>query len=298
MRIFGRFSAVFAVIITFFLSCGCTEQTKLPEQISLLITGENKITAMDFKEYLCGCIFATTQPSLRQETLNAAAAAICGRAVYSMENRAAGDNFGADLSDDIQPWISIGQAEREYSADFEKYSDKVSQAADFALENLPTYEGKAADTRVCILSSGVTDNGGKPYLPSIRLDCDKKSPDYKGKCTVTPSSARKSIYSLTGKVILPPDKKEWFTDKKYTDGGVLISVKFGGKEITGEQLCKIMKLRSAAIEIEYLDEMFVFSTKGIGDNIGMSVYAAERLARQGKTAEDIIAFFFPEVELI
>lgn len=292
-----------AALILAGMLCGCSSGEKAvtsPEQITLLLEEENRIITLDFEDYIAGCIFAAADPSFQPETLKAAGAACSGRALYCMENAAPGAFFGADLTDSTEfcpEWISLEQAREEYGEYYEEYWESVMQAAHFAAGVYPEYDGAPADTPVCSVSTGLTDAGEQPYLPALELDCDKKSPRYSGSCTVTATSARKSICAVTGKVILPPDKAEWFTCAEYTSGGTLISVCFGGAEITGEQLRAALGLHSTAITITQQDDSFTFTTIGDGNNCGLSVYAAERLARGGRSAEEILKFFFPGTTL-
>ncbi len=283
--------------------CGCSAEhdpAGIPEQVTLLIEDEKRIITLDYTDYIAGCIFAAADPSFQEEALKAAGAACSGRALYCMENAEPMAFLGADLADSSEfcpAWISFEQAQLEHGADFEEYSERVMSAAEFAAGVYPEYGGAPADTPVCPVSAGITDEGDKPYLPSLELECDKKSPRFPGSCTVTASSARKKVCAVTGSVILPPDKEDWFTRAEYTPGGTLLTIRFGGAELTGEQLRAALGLRSTAISITIEGDMFTFSTQGEGSNRGLSAYAAERLARGGKSAEEILDFFFPGTTL-
>ena len=167
------------------------------------------------------------------------------------------------------------------------------EAAETAANLYVEYEGAAADTPMCLLSTGVTDDGGKPYIPSLELPCDAESPEQLSGCVYPSDSLIRMMSEVTGSVMLPPDHSQWFTDAEYTAGGTLQSVCFGGKTVTGEQLREILGMRSAAITVVSSYDEFEFTAAGVGGNTGMSLYAAERLARGGKTARQIIEYFFP-----
>lgn len=109
--------------------------------------------------------------------------------------------------------------------------------------------------------------------------------------------ARKALRECTGSVVLPPSPGDWFTDPEYTPGGVLLTVRFGDSEVTGEQLRHAFGLRSSAVTITVSREDMTFTSRGCGGNTGMSAYSAERLARGGMSAEEIFAYFFPGVAL-
>ena len=88
----------------------------------------------------------------------------------------------------------------------------------------------------------------------------------------------------------PPE--EWFSEPVYDEYGTLVSVKICGQTITGEFIKNTLGLRSAAIEIQFEDDCFVFICKGWGNNTGMSLAAADSMSRDGKTADEILAVFY------
>lgn len=292
-----------AAAILLLLLGGCSAQgdhKRIPEQITLYLEEESRIVTLDYSEYLTGCIFAVAEPSFQYETLLAVGIACSGQALYCMENYDNSSFFGADLSDDPEhfpDWISPEELEQEYGSDYPEYLEKISEIADKASSMYPEYSGTPANTVLCRISTGLTDDGGYPYLPPHDLSCDRESPDHSASCTLTDDIVLRSLSEMTSGNILPPNHEEWFTDMKYTDGGKLITVRFGNAVLTGKQLCRALELRSSAIKITCADGMFTFTTSGIGGNTGMSVYAAERFARNGKSAEDILMYFYPGTEI-
>lgn len=167
----------------------------------------------------------------------------------------------------------------------------------YAAALCPEYGGAPAYTPVFRCSTGITDDGGLPWLPSLELPEDSACPWYSSTCTVPAEYARKALRECTGSVVLPPSPGDWFTDPEYTPGGVLLTVRFGDSEVTGEQLRHAFGLRSSAVTITVSREDMTFTSRGCGGNTGMSAYSAERLARGGMSAEEIFAYFFPGVAL-
>ena len=90
---------------------------------------------------------------------------------------------------------------------------------------------------------------------------------------------------------------EWFYDPVYSDNGSLMFIDFSGERVTGDALQNALSLRSTAISVEFSEDKFVFRCRGWGDNRGMSIYAANFMAKNGKTAEEILKFFYPNAEI-
>lgn len=281
---------------------GCTAKPRqgLPERLTLYLTEERRIITLAREDYITGCILACTDPSFQPEALKAVAAACCGHAIYAMQGRSAGEFMGADLSDDPErcpAWVSPEEALEDYCAGQGSVSRKLSAAAEHAAALCPEYDGAAAYTPVIRCSTGTTDSGGVPWLPSLELPEDPASPWYSSTCTVTAEYVRRALREYTGSVILPPSPEDWFTEPEYTPGGVLLTVRFGGAEVAGEELQDALALRSSAITLYVSGEEMTFNVRGCGGNTGMSAYSAERLARGGMSSEEIFAYFFPGVEL-
>ena len=288
-------AAILAAIMLIFLTgCAVGDAPQLPETITLYLTEERRMETMSREEYLEGCIAACADPSFQPETLKAIAAASCGHALSVIEGRSPGEFLGADLSDEpdrCPRWTSPDTFPAE-SGD----TGKLSEAAEWAAALSPLYDGKAAFTPVNTTSTGLTDSGGVPWLPSLELPEDADSPWYSSSCTVPTEYARKALREFTGSVVLPPDPADWFTDAEYTPGGVLTVIRFGGAELTGEQLRKAFGLKSSAITLSLVNGDFSLTSRGYGSNTGMSAYYAERLARRGWTAREILGFFYPGVD--
>lgn len=277
-----------------FTSCG--RKYEFPEQVTLYIEEQQRIITLDHTDYIKGCIFACSEPSWQQETLIAAGIAANSRALYCISDESVSIPFGADLTNDpavCSLWTDPAATAEEYEQTAPEYVQRVEEAAETAANLYVEYDGAAADTPMCLLSTGVTDDCGKPYIPSLELSCDAESPEQLSGCVYPSDSLIRMMSEVTGSVMLPPDHSQWFTDAEYTAGGTLQSVCFGGKTVTGEQLREILGMRSAAITVVSSYDEFEFTAAGIGGNTGMSLYAAERLSRGGKTARQIIEYFFP-----
>ena len=286
----------FSIMLT---GCHREAPSPAPENVTLLIEDENRILTLGFSEYLAGCIFAAADPSFQEETLLAAGIALSSQAQYCMKNCEA--DFGADLADrgDIYPdWLSPDELEERYADQYPEWLERVSRVAERAAKACLYYNDGPAYTPCCRVSSGVTDDGGFTYLPALKLSRDPDSPEYSASSEYTCTAVRKLLAPVTGSVVLPADKAEWFSEPQYTKNGTLRCIRFGGVELTGEQLREALGLRSAAVAITQEHDSFIFRTRGSGGGVGMSVYTADLLARSGLSVQEILQQFYPGTELI
>lgn len=286
------FTALMILILTL-TGCSGSAAEQLPKTLTLYLTEQNRIVTITREDYIAGCILAVADPSFQPSALEAVGIACFTQALYCSENTRHTEFMGADISDDpalCPAWISPEEALADCD---EKYVQRINAAAGYASERILEYESEPAYTPVFKASSGITDDGGFPYLPSLELPEDADSPWYSSSCTVPAEYVRKALREYTGSVILPPHESDWFTDADYTRAGTLLTIRFGGARLTGSQLRDAFMLRSCAITIQCSGDEFTLTSRGCGGNTGMSAYSAERLARNGMSTAEILNYFFP-----
>lgn len=256
-------------------------------------TGLNKVSIYDkkagiiytpsYEELLGSCVEGLLIPETNYdgEALIAVAVAENTRIRYFLDIQNGFDYLGADLTvSELIPYSPVD------------ISEEVKTAVKKALKYSLTYQNEYFNAPICKISSGCT-NECPPYSPSINLPCDTGAEGYSGSCALTPEEVRSALDGGN----LPYNPIEWLHDPVYDDNGTLLFIYLGEKKIPGETLRTALKLRSATVTAEYSEDKFIFKCKGLGDNRGMSIFAANYLARRGKTAEEILAVFYPSCEI-
>ena len=84
---------------------------------------------------------------------------------------------------------------------------------------------------------------------------------------------------------------------EYTESDRVKTVKFGNHNLSGVEARTLLGLKSANFEINKQEGKIIFSVKGYGHGVGMSQTGADSLAKQGKTADEIIHHFYADVEI-
>lgn len=255
----------------------------VPERISVYDSAAGIIYTPSYEDFLAGCVggLLPNNVEFEPEALKAVAIAENTRIKYFLENKNGSGELGADL---------VTNEYLPYSP--EKCGAKEKAAAKEAVKAALRFNGESFIAPMCKISAGRTDTQ-PPYSPSIGLPCDIDAPGYVGSASFTPEKVREAL----GGGNLPYNFAEWLHDPVYTENGTLRYIELCGERIAGDTLRRALGLRSTAISVEFREDMFYFTTKGLGDNKGMSVYAANYLAKKGKTAEEILSIFYPEAEL-
>lgn len=254
-----------------------------PEKVSVLFPEENTIRIMPYDEFLIGCVRGLLPYGIEPhaEAVRAIAAAEHTRALYHLRNKSPSEYYSADFA---------------VSEDFPYTAQKPDNEPEnlFAScnpETLPIilYDGEPINAQMCKISTGATDPS-PPYSPSLPLLCDIGAYGSESSTAFTFEEIRRAM----GAKQIAPNFAEWFHDPVYAETGTLIYIGFSDTKVTGSALRKALNLRSTAITTEYREEKFYFYCKGIGENRGMSANAAFFLAQSGKSAEEILATFYPD----
>ena len=105
------------------------------------------------------------------------------------------------------------------------------------------------------------------------------------------------ILAAHGDADLSGDPAEWFRDRTVNDSGRVERVTIGGVSVEGTEVRRLFSLRSACFTVDTGEEGVAFRVTGFGHGVGMSQYGAELLARQGKTWQEIIHWYYADVTI-
>lgn len=273
-----------AALIAVLVSVNGRQTYNVPNRVSVYIPERSEILTMEYGEFLGGCMRGMlTDGGIETEALTAVAAAMNSRAMYALATKSGFANFGADFTVGADfPYIAA-----------EDSDEHIAEAVSEGKKLLLTYDGEPINAQMCMISAGRTDDQS-PISPSVSLPCDIGINGFESRAAYTPEEVRIALHrggELTG------DCRMWFHDAVYANNGTLLYISFNEDKVTGAVLKKALGLRSTAITVEYAEDKFYFTCLGLGENKGMSVNAADFLARSGKSAEEILGTFYPGAEI-
>ena len=274
---------VLFIILIVILVNVTAKKSPFPQKVTVYLKDRSEIVSLDYSEFLEGCLrgFLPENKDLYEpQTLEALAVVVNTNALYTLQNRDKFENYGADFSTgDLFPYTDKAVSSTACA--------RVKTAAEASAKKYLTLDGKPVQLDFCRISSGKTIPC-PPVMPSVNLPSDALCKGFISKNAYTVNEVR--ALSEIKRLREPPE--EWFTEPVYDEYGTLLSVKICGQTITGEFIKNTLGLRSAAIEIGFEDDCFVFICKGWGNNTGMSLAAADSMSRDGKTADEILAVFY------
>ena len=280
----------------------------LPIIVTMIFQGEtilpdmdknNQITKSSEQEEMLAafvCILASEIPvSYQEEALRAQAVIVrtnyeyCkasgqemeeGLTTQEMMNLFGQENYGKYYSILENAFLST-------SGEILQYQNQLVEA--------PFFSVSAGQTRSAIEAFG-QDN--RPYLSSVESMQDITSSDYLKVTFFTPEelvTACNTAYADAAMTTEDTISQIEILEKEQS--GYVKNVRIGNKTITGEALRKTLDLNSAYFSITQVDDSIRIVTKGLGHGVGLSIYGANELAKEGMTYQEILKYYYKDIEI-
>ncbi|MCD8189347.1 MAG: stage II sporulation protein D [Clostridiales bacterium] len=274
--------------------------------LTVLIDGETE--TMTLADYLWGVVAAEMPAAFQQEALNAQAIAARTYTLYRLENPSA-SHPEADICGDstcCQAWMSVEERMAQWDSDkADGYAEKITQAVSSTDGLALYYGGEPILAAFHAISAGSTKSALEvwgqdiPYLQAVESpEGEDAAPNYYSTVSVdTADFAAAFSEAYPEADLTAEDCADWFGEETYDAAGLPVSIEIGGVEVETSQLRTLFDLRSATFTVECDGDTITFYVTGYGHGVGMSQYGANALAKEGKTAEEILAWYYVGAEV-
>ena len=269
-------------------------------------TGE--VEELPIDEYLYGVVSSEMPASYDIEALKAQAVVARTYTIYQIKN-SKGKHDNADICDNFaccQAWLSKDDRMAKWSEDERETNwKKIVNAVDSTQGKIITYNGEVIDAFFHSNSGGITETasnvwGGQnfPYLKSVETSGEDGYSEYNSEVEITKQDFVNKIKEKHQETIIDFDEIDCIKILEFTESGRVKTIKIGNIQIAGTELRSLFGLKSTNFNFEIKDNSVVFFVKGYGHGVGMSQTGANSLAKQGSTYENIIKYFYNNVEII
>ena len=191
----------------------------------------------------------------------------------------------------------------EFPALYEKLEIAVKDTKGMVI----TYEGDYIDPMFCRTSAGMTRQGDEnhPYLEPVECPGDPQAPGF----TQILAWDAREFAQLVNQIppgageaetaaILPEQIPESIQIVEREEGGYVRQISIGGRLLSGEAVRYGLGLNSCAFELEGQGDGVGARVRGSGHGYGLSQTEANRKAKEGWTAEEILKHFYKNIELV
>ena len=279
---------------------GADETTSIRVKLS-----DGTVTEMTMADYLWRVVAAEMPASFEPEALKAQAVAA---RTYAAAKMAAGEanHPDADMCTDIsccQAYITPQDAAANWGTSASSYEAKISAAVADTSGVIATYGGQPIQAVFFSSAAGRTADAVEvwgnevPYLTGVESPEGEEVPNYHSTVTVPVEEFRTTLLSQVTGADLSGDPSGWFGTPVLASNGGVTSIPVGGVSVTGAALRALFGLRSTVFTVQADSTAVNFSVTGYGHGVGMSQYGANAMAKEGKSYEEILKWYYTGVEL-
>lgn len=266
---------------------------------------DGSVSEMTMEDYLWSVVAAEMPASFEPEALKAQAVTARTYALWKME-AGESDHPHADLCTDItccQAFASPQQAAEEWGNAAAAYTRKIRSAVEDTDGQIITYGDQPIQAVFFSSAAGRTEDAvavwgnAVPYLVGVDSPEGADVPDYRTDVTLSAAEAKNRILSRYPGADLSGPAEQWFCNRTLTASGRVDTMDVGGITLKGTQVRALFDLRSTCFTVEAGAQGITFRVTGYGHGVGMSQYGANTLAKQGKTCEEILNWYYTGVEI-
>jgi len=261
---------------------------------------DGSVEELSMSEYLWGVVAAEMPATFEEEALKAQA---CAARTYTVRKQAASSEKHPDAdvcadSSCCQAYIRRDAAEARWGLNAGTYGDKITRAVAETDGLGILYAGEPIQAVFFSSAPGKTADAAEvwgnevDYLKSVDSPEGDEVPNYHSQLLVSPDEVKKQAASACPDADLSGGESGWFGRPVLNGAGMVDTITLGGAELTGRQVRSMFSLRSAAFTVAWDGEQFVFDVTGYGHGVGMSQYGANALAKEGKTFQDILTWYY------
>ena len=265
----------------------------------------DETVVMDIEKYLVGVVAGEMPVTFEEEALKAHAAAARTYTLYKLWVEPS-DNHDADVCTDpgcCKAYSDETMLREKWGDEFEANIAKIEMAVWETQGMYMVYDGEPVLAVFHSSSSGATENSGNvwnrdvPYLVSVLSpEGSDEVTNYITTTEVSYDEFKNTVLENYPEADFSSSEQDWVTDIVYSESGRINSAVIGGVEIPGTEIRSMFSLRSTAVSVAMGAKGVVFTVTGYGHGVGMSQYGANCLAKEGKTWQEILRWYYSGVD--
>lgn len=314
------FYLIFILILTFampliFTNPFETEETVAEEtekfdygkysNIKLLHVETGSIEEVDLDTYLYGVVSSEMPADFELEALKAQAVVARTYTIYQIKNGSKHEN--ADVCDSsycCQAWISKeNRMARWESSKAEEYWNKIVKAVNDTKGKIIFYAGEPINALFHSNSGGSTElsinvwGGDFPYFQTVETSGEENYSSYSSEVEISKDDLIQKMLERYSDFKIDFSNNDCIKIEEYTTSGRIQKFLIGNKQISGVEARSIFGLKSAKFNFEILENSVKFTVLGYGHGVGFSQCGSDVLAKNGKNYEEIIKYYYKDVEI-
>ena len=247
---------------------------------------------INLEEYVIGVIAGEMPASFDEEALKAQAIAARSYAINKINTSTTSYDVLTDITNQV--YITIEQMQEKWGNDFNYYYEKIKNAVDATKGLVMTYNGEVISAYYFSMSNGYTEDvaavfgGEKDYLVSVESSWDKNVKNFTVLTTISKKEFCTKLNIECNNIVINKIKR--------SDTNHVETILINNKEFKGTEIRSLLGLRSTDFTIE-IDNDIKITTNGYGHGVGMSQYGANEMAKLGYTYDEILKYYYKNIEI-
>ncbi|MDQ0872183.1 stage II sporulation protein D [Paenibacillus sp. V4I3] len=274
--------------------------------IPVYLTKKATIETVPLEQYVKGVLAAEMPIEFELEALKAQAMAA---RTYVVRRVLEKDYSNMPVSDALvtdttahQAYITEQELRDRWDKRYETNMAKIDRAVNETKDLILTYEHKPINATFFSTSNGYTENSEdywpfkSPYLRSVPSPWDiKLSSRYQETVDLSYKSMLQKLgvtsIATTGTSAKNMKVLAWST------GHRIKTITIGGKIFSGREVREKLGLASSQFTWTWSGSKITFTTYGYGHGVGLSQWGANGMAKEGKTAEQIVTYYYTGISI-
>ena len=275
--------------------------------VQLAVKNGDAVEIMALDVYLQGVVRGEMPASFELEALKAQAAAERTYVYYQLAAGRKEAHPNADVCTDpscCNAWLSEEAAREKWGGDFDGWESRIEEAVAATDGQVALYDGQPILAVFHSSSAGKTAGAGDvwsgdmPYLRSVDSpEGEETVPNYYSAAEFTAAEAKALLAQAHPELTFSGGPDKWFGAVEKDESGRVGTVEVCGAPLRGVEVRRIFSLRSACFTIDAAADRVTFRVTGYGHGVGMSQYGANELARQGRTWQEILLWYYADVTI-
>lgn len=286
--------ALILSIISINMSSTTKSTTHFNNDQIIKVKKDDEISSLKLEEYIIGVVASEMPASFHIEALKAQAISARTYALYKMNE--SNGNYDILASITNQGYINKEEMQVKWLNDYDKYYNKIKEAVLSTKGLVVTYNGNIVPTYYFAMSNGYTEEAkfvfgeNKDYLVSVKSEYDNESLKNFKKTIQLTKDAFCNALALNCDILKINNIERSATHR-------VIKITINDKEFKGTKIRELLALRSTDFTISISEDIIYITTSGYGHGVGMSQYGANGMANNGYTYDQILKYYYKDIEI-
>jgi stage II sporulation protein D len=249
----------------------------------------NQEQELNLNNYLIGVVGAEMPATFNLEALKAQAVASRTFAVFNIKDNVISTNTKE------QAYQSNEELQTKWQDKYDEYYAKITDAVTSTNNIVIKYNNVPIKAYYYAMSNGYTESSitvfseDLPYIDVVPSEFDEQVNNY----LVTKSMSQADFCTALN----IPNQSINISNIIKDSSNRVVSININNNEYSGTTIRKLLNLRSTDFTIEINNNEINITTKGYGHGVGMSQYGANYLANNNYTYQDILNYYYKNVEI-